>query len=474
MTEPQPKSGTTKQKSPAKQAAEALAVGSTNFSQESERAVCAAMLRTLDDLGDKSIHAKLAALLAPEDFFLEQHQAIWSIATAMQTAGLPSDPVAISDAAARQDLFIGGAPYLSNLIDDPLARSSTPESIYQASKRIKELSMLRRLQATLRQALALSESGNEFSSVASFVEDDLVNLRSASASSRTGPRHLHTFIDTVVARMQAALDGAPVAEGALTGFPELDRLTGGLLPETFTVIAGRPSMGKTALAMNIEQGITASKRPTLLFSLEMAGITLAQRHIASHARIPLGALKAASLSNQEWFAFTESVSVLQQIPCYIDDSPGLGISEIRARSRAFINEHPTGVILLDYLQLVAQGKYQLDQTSHIREVSKGLKAMARELRCPVVALAQLSRDLEKRTNKRPMMADLRESGQIEQDSEVILFLYRDEVYNPDTPEKGITEVIIGKNRDGATGTVKMHFEGRVMRFTELGGVMQHD
>lgn len=432
-------------------------------SQESERLLLSVMMNPRRE----TLQHRLAELLAVDDFYVPQHQATWRIITSLREAGLPADPVSIADMAARQNEFIGGAQYLGATADNQIANLASEESVTAAASRVKEFALLRRLQDTLRQGIALCESGQSFVAVASFVDDDLQNLKRSAQSSRVGPRHLAHYHETITANMEAKLDGTEVDDAAKMGFAELDDVLGGLPPETLVIIAGRPSMGKTALAINVEQNIALAGRPTLTFSLEMTGVAIASRGLARHARIPLKTLKEAALSSQEWSQFSESMGALGATHSYIDDTPGLTMPEIRSRSRAFISAHPNGVIVIDYLQLVAMTG-NTDKRVHVAEVSAGLKLMARQLRCPVVALAQLSREVEKRTNKRPMLSDLGESGQIERDAEVIMFVYRDEFYNPDTPDKGVTEVIVGKNRDGATRTVKMAYHGATMSFNEIG------
>lgn len=452
-----------------------------SYSAESERLVCATMLRAPEEFSvepddgrrGKALQAELVSLLAPEDLYQEQHQAIWSIVSAQHAAALVSDAVSVLDAAKRQDVFIGGAPYLSGLLDDPFTRSSTVASIRDAAKRIKDLSMLRKLQASLRQAMLLAQSGQHFTEVAGFVADDMANLLSSSNTSRTGPRPLRDFADIVLQRVTAADEGEKVFTGHKTQFDGLDALISGLMPEELYIIAARPSMGKTAFMLAIEQAISVRQaKPTLIFSLEMPGQQLAQRDLAREGRIPLSNIRDAKLADHEFGMFVDAYELLSKAPSFIDESPGLTLSQIRARARAFVAEYPGAVIFVDYLQLVQaeDNRKFSDENAHIGYVSKGLKALARELRAPVVALAQLNRDLERRTSKRPVMADLRGSGQIEQDGSVIMFLYRDEVYNPDTPDKGVAEVIVGKNRDGATGTVRLGFHGATQLFTDTGDV----
>lgn len=439
------------------------------YSTDSERALCACVMRVGAEATDPALVARLFGLLAPEDFHLEQHNIIWNLAQSMHSAGVDVSAIAIADAATRQGTPIGGAVYLSGLLEDPLCRVTTAAALLAAAERIKGLSMLRKLQKSLRSAMALCRK-QEFAAVASFLEDDLSNLRQAAATSRSGPRQIGDYVGTVLARLESMADDKNKIEGIPTGFAGLDSLIGGLLPETLVVLAARPAMGKTAYALNIARNVAQLRRlPVLLFSLEMTGVALTQRTIAAEGRISLKRLKTADLTEDEWGRLVDSAESLKDSPIYIDESPGLTMSHIRARARAFKQQHPNGVIMLDYLQIVAMEKHQKDKIAHVSEVSRGLKELARELRFPVVALAQLSRDLERRTNKRPMMSDLRESGQIEQDAEIILFLYRDEVYNPDTPDRGVTETIVGKNRDGETGTIRNAFHGELMTFTEMGG-----
>lgn len=438
---------------------------STVYSEESERLAIAIMLNP----NREKLHNRLFELLGDSDFHIEQHQAIWSVIATLRNAGLPFDVTAINDAGRRQDKFLGGAIYLSQLLDEPIARAASDQAVEVAAGRIKEFSLLRRMQASLQQGLALCRTGQSFSQVASFVEDDLQNLMRSSKTSRSGPQPMSAFCDTIMAKIQAKLEGEAPEDSTPTGFEQLDSVIGGLLPETLTVVAARPAMGKTAWGDAVLQHISVNlKRPTLLFSLEMTGVAVATRSLARHSYIPMPKLKSGELEEHQWSQFAASIDALCQSPAFIDDSPGLTLSEIRSRARAFVAANPGATILIDYLQLIASDKQNVDRQKHISEVSLGLKLLARQLRCPIIALSQLNRGLEQRANKRPMLSDLRESGQIEQDAEVILFLYRDEVYNPDTPDRGITEVIVGKNRDGETKTVKMSFEGATMRYRELG------
>jgi replicative DNA helicase len=441
-----------------------MAVESGLYSQESERLIISIMMNS----GRKDSHHQLASLLAPEDFYLDQHQTIWRIIQQLREAGLEADPAAVIDNASRQNEFVGGAQYVVDAVNDPIARMCSNESVVAASARIKELAMGRKLQRSLSQAVALCGS-QTFERVLSFVEDDLVNLRRSAKSSRSGPQQASYYYDALLARIEAKLDGTDVVDGVPTRFEELDRLLGGGLPrENLIILAGRPGMGKTAIATAIEQNISAAGTPTLFFSLEMTGISLAQRNLSRHSRIKFANIKSAAIAEHEFGAMIESLEILSNAPCYIDETPGLTLSEIRARARAFVQMHPGAVIFVDYLQKVQPNPNgSTDPRFVVSEVSQGLLALARELKVPVVALAQLNRYLEQRTSKRPVMSDLKESGQLEQDAGIILFAYRDEVYNPDTNEPGVTEVIFGKNRDGECRTVKFASDLSRMLYREM-------
>jgi replicative DNA helicase len=264
--------------------------------------------------------------------------------------------------------------------------------------------------------------------------------------------------------------------GVPTGFADLDSRTAGLQPTELIILAARPAMGKTSFAMSLAQtAATTGGWPTLVFSLEMSSTQLAERMLCSEARVDSSALRRGQLQRQDMTNLTYAAATLSKAPILIDDTPALSLRELRARARRFRSNKELfggkkfGLILIDYLQLM-RGSPQAAKASReqeISEISRGLKALAKEIDCPVLALSQLNRSLEQRTDKRPQLSDLRESGAIEQDADVILFIYRDVVYNKETEHPEIAEVIIGKNRHGATGTVETRFEGRYTRFENL-------
>lgn len=440
---------------------------SSHYSHESERLLIGVMLNT----SRAEIHQKILAAVSFEDFFVEQHQVAWRLIEQMRENGIESDPTSLIDHAKQQRSFVGGPLYIMEAVQDPVIRMASEDAVMSAANRIKEYSLIRRLMRSISLTSSLISSGQAFDQAASFLEDEITNIRSLAKTSRAGVRHASHFYDAMVAKLMAKMDGEVVDPGISTGFSSLDRVLGGDLPkESLIVLAGRPGMGKTAFASAVEEQISNRGTPTLFFSLEMTGMAIAQRKVARHSRIKFNAIKTCNLADRDFSAFTESIHVLGQAPCYIDDTPGLTMSEIRARARAFIMEHAGGAIFIDYMQIVQPppGKAK-DPMRHVSDTSQALVAMARELKCPVVALAQLNRSVESRPNKRPLMSDLRESGQIEQDASVIMFLYRDEYYTKDAcQEPGVTEVIVAKNRDGECQTVKFSSQLETMSYSEIG------
>jgi replicative DNA helicase len=258
--------------------------------------------------------------------------------------------------------------------------------------------------------------------------------------------------------------------GVATGFHELDRMTAGLQPSDLIILAARPSIGKTAMALNIVQhAVMNNKVPTVIFSLEMSAEQLALRMLCAFGRVDSQRVRTGRLAEEDWPKLTRATGTLTSLPVHIDDTPSLTVLEMRAKAQRLKEEHELGLVVVDYLQLMQGHSRSESRNQEISEISRSLKAMAKELDVPVLALSQLNRSLESRTDKRPMMSDLRESGAIEQDSDVILFIYRDEVYNksPDNPNKGLAEVIIGKQRNGPTGVVNLTFIGEYTFFDNL-------
>lgn len=451
------------------QAAAAAMTPVSMFSDASEKIVLANAFR--EDRGP--LINRLMALLAAEDFYLEQHRSLWSSMRALADSGKPHDVAAVLDYCNARQVFVGGVEYLAQLHDDPLAATASEQAVDAAAKRIKEWSTKRRFMEVCRQGMALCASASEPDEIMGAVEDDLRNLRMLSKSASTGPQHISTAVLKVLDSVQRQMDGEPIL-ACSTGFDELDALIYGLVPGDLIVLAARPSMGKTALALNV--GVNVGRRVAtdknafnvLIFSTEMGSEALARRALATAGRLALTDLRRGELDGDDFSRLSEAMEVLQHAGIYIDDTPGISLHELRARARAHVAKHGKCVIIVDYLQNLGNTD-GLETKDHVSKISNGLKMLARELGCPVVALSQLSRGLEQRANKRPLMSDLRESGTIEQDADVVMFIYRDEYYNPDTKEPGIAEVIVAKQRDGAVGTVKLAFEKLTQQFVSVRG-----
>ena len=253
--------------------------------------------------------------------------------------------------------------------------------------------------------------------------------------------------------------------GTATGFTDLDEMTAGLQPTDLLILAARPAMGKTTLALNIaEHAAIRTKKAVIVFSMEMSASQLALRLISSNGRINAQRLRNGQLEEEDWSRVTGAIKMLRDAKIFIDDTPGLSPDVLRAKARRLKREHDVGLIVIDYLQLMAVPGNSENRANEISEISRSLKHLAKELNVPVIALSQLNRSLESRADKRPVMADLRESGSIEQDADLIVFIYRDEVYNDESPDKGKAEIIIGKHRNGPTGTVVLSFQGQWLRF----------
>ena len=443
------------------------------YSPESEKL----LISTILNEERKDLAHGLLVKISAKDFYIAEHADIWKAATALNDNRMPCDATSLIDHARGARTFIGGTEYIFGLAEDPIAAVASADSIKNASKRVKELSVLRSLKEILNTGMNLCDkAGNDnYEQVLSLIEDDLLNLRKTSETSRAGPTHIRASLDGLMERLEKQMDGEQIGVGVTTGFAHLDEITSGLIDEDLIIVAARPSMGKTAACLNLAANGAKAGQTALIFSLEMRDTALAQRLLGREGRVPLNNLRTAKLDEGDlWGRISEGVHRLGELPIYIDDTPGLTIHEIRSRTRTFVAEHGKCTVYVDYIQKIGMrdskssgGK--IDTRTHVSECSGGLKGIARELKVPVVALAQLNRGVEQRANKRPMMSDLAESGSLEQDADLIVLLYRDEYYNPDTEEKGITELIIAKQRDGAVGTVKLFFQNEIGLFTDSTG-----
>ncbi len=431
-------------------------------SVEAEQAVLGGLM--LDD----SVWDSVVDELYAEDFYRGEHRLIFAVMVEQVESGKPVDVVTLVEALDKRGELdnAGGIDYLSDLASH--ARGTANITAY--AQIIRERATLRTL---IRVAGEIADhsynpGGREASDLLDEAEKKVFQI-SDSRARDGGPKQVNPLLTHAVERIDELIKSEGGVTGLSTGFKDLDTKTSGLQNSDLIVVAGRPSMGKTTFAMNIvEHTILNQERPVVVFSLEMPADSLIFRMLSSLGRIDQSRLRSGQLDDDDWPKLTAAISKLKDRPLLIDDSVGLSPTEMRARVRRVAREQGTpALVVVDYLQLMQIKGYAENRVGEISEISRSLKTLAREFDCPVVALSQLNRGLEQRPNKRPVMSDLRESGAIEQDADVIAFVYRDEVYNEDTSEQGIAELIIGKQRNGPIGTVRLSFLGHHTRFENL-------
>lgn len=413
---------------------------------------------------DPEAISRVADLVRPEAFYLTAHQEIYRTMLALQNQGLPTDLMSVMTWLRDRGFLdkVGGQTKLIQLID----RTVSAVNIDQYAQLVMDKYMRRKLIQIGGEISQLGyDTSRDLEQVLDLSEQKVFNVtqdRPQQGLAATADILTHTFSDIESRSLGMVLPGLSC------GYYDLDAMTQGFQRSDLIIVAGRPSMGKTSFVMNIARNIGAfHKLPVAIFSLEMSKEQLVQRLLASEVRIESGRLRSGRVSQQEWEPLGHAISALSQLPLFIDDTPNISVNEMRSKSRRLQAEQggALGLILLDYLQLMEGGGD--NRVQELSKVTRSLKALARELSVPVIALSQLSRGVESRTNKRPMMSDLRESGAIEQDADLIMMLYRDEYYNPDTPDRGIAEVILTKHRNGPTGTVKLLFESQFTQFRNL-------
>ncbi len=408
---------------------------------------------------------RVADLLSEQDFYRPQHRVIFSALTELSRKDIPFDVITVSEHLKKQNQLqqAGGEIYLFEL------SNNTPSvaNITAYANIVRERSVSRQLLG-ISQRIAESvynPEGREAAELLDEAERQVFEI--AEQSTRGGgPEGIADLLAKAVERIDTLYHSDSAITGVPTGFKDLDAMTSGLQKADLVIVAGRPSMGKTVLAVNIaENAAISGDKPILIFSLEMPGDSLAMRMLSSLGRIDQHKLRTGKLEDDDWPRITSAVSLLDNAKLFIDDTPGLSPSEMRARARRLVKkEGPLGLIVVDYMQLMQVPGFRENRTAEISEISRSLKTLAKELDVPVVALSQLNRSLEQRQDKRPVMSDLRESGAIEQDADIIAFIYRDEVYNEDSPEKGTAEIIIGKHRNGPIGKVRLAFRGQYTKF----------
>ena len=407
---------------------------------------------------------KILELVTPVDFYRDAHKIIFSAMVALFEKNEPLDIITVSNLLKDKNQLeqVGGPAYLSNLTDIvPVAANI----IYYAQI-IRSKSILRRLILTCTEiASRCYEEQNEIDSLVDDAEQTIFEISRTKSSQDF--QALSKIIPETFKRIEKLAEKKELITGVPTGYDDLDRITAGLQASDLIILAGRPSMGKTALAMNIVQNASIfNKIPVAVFSLEMSKEQLGMRMLCSVSRVNSQDLRTGFIRDPDWPKLARATGILSEAPIFIDDTPAISVLEMRAKSRRLKAEHNIGLVVVDYLQLMRGRSNAERREQEISEISRSLKAMAKELDLPVVALSQLNRSLESRPNKRPQLSDLRESGAIEQDADVICFLYRDEIYNKseDNPKRGIAELIIGKQRNGPTGTVELTFIDKFTTF----------
>ncbi len=425
---------------------------------EAEQAVLGTIL-----IQDKSL-LKIAEVIEPDDFYKDAHKTIYSVMQTLFEKSEPHDLITVTGLLSDRNKLeqVGGAAYLASLTD---VIPFTGTLVHHA-KIIRKKSVLRKLIRTTSEVAARCyDTQDDIDSLVDEAEKTIFEI--AQSKSGTGFQAMANIVPRAFDRITKLYDRQENITGVATGYDELDRMTAGFQPSDMIVLAARPSMGKTALAMNIVQhAALIEKEPVAVFSLEMSMESLALRMLCSLGRIDSQRMRTGKLHDNDWPKLTRATGMLSDAQIFIDDTAGLTVLEMRAKARRLKSEHDIGMVVVDYLQLM-QGKSGIEnRAQEISDISRSLKAMAKELDVPVVALSQLNRSLESRTDKRPQLSDLRESGAIEQDADVIMFIYRDEVYNKgeDNPNRGLAEVIVGKQRNGPTGTVKLTFLGEFTTF----------
>ncbi|HXU34842.1 MAG TPA: replicative DNA helicase [Blastocatellia bacterium] len=425
---------------------------------EAERSILGAILL------DNAVCNQAIELLRRDDFFLDSHRRIFEKMIALTERIMPIDLITLSDELRRAGEFeqIGGATYIASLIDG-VPRTDTIEPY---AKIVKAKSMLRKLITASNQIIALAfEEEDEAEVIVDKAEQMIFQI--AEDRARVGFQYVGDVAHQRLEQIEQMAGRPEMITGVPTGFTDFDRMTSGLQRQELIVIAARPSMGKTALALNMAQYASKNANVVGIFSLEMSAPQLVSRLLCSEARVDAHRLRTGYLNREEWARLADGLRRLCETKVFIDDTPGVGVLEMRAKSRRLKAEHGLDLLIIDYLQLMAgRGRIESRQ-QEVSQISRDLKILAKELDVPVIALSQLSRAPEQRSEHKPQLSDLRESGAIEQDSDVVCFIYREELYNPTDDNQGKAELIVGKQRNGPTGTIELAFLKEFTRFENM-------
>ncbi len=409
---------------------------------------------------------RVADQVVEQDFYRKEHRLLFAAITRLADDQQPFDVVTLAESLeAREELDqVGGLPYLGTIAKD----TPSAANILAYAKIVREKSVLRRLISVGTEIAdsALRSEGRASAELLDSAERNVFEIADQLSRGGGGFKPIKGLLTEAVHRIETLYQRDEPITGLPTGFSDFDQMTSGLQESDLIIVAGRPSMGKTSFAMNIaEHAALATKRPVAVFSMEMPGSHLAMRMMSSLGRIDQHRVRTGRLEDDEWPRLTSAVSMLADTHLHIDDSAAMTPTEVRARARRLKRDQgDLALIVIDYLQLMQSPSEGENRATEISAISRALKALAKELHVPLIALSQLNRSLENRPNKRPVMSDLRESGAIEQDADLIVFIYRDEVYHEDSPDKGVAEIIIGKQRNGPIGTFRLTFQGQYTRF----------
>ncbi len=421
---------------------------------------------------DNGAWDRVGDLLADGDFYRFEHRLIFGAISSLVNASKPADVITVFEHLQNQGKGeeIGGLSYLNSLAQ----YVPSAGNIRRYAEIVRERSILRKLVGASDEIAtnAFNPKGRPVAEIVDEAEQKIFNIGEQGSRMKQGFQGMDTLVVALLDRVQEMADNPNDVTGVPTGFYDLDRMTAGFQAGDLIVLAARPSMGKTALAINIAEHVALHEGlPVAVFSMEMGAAQLAVRIVGSIGRIDQSHLRTGKLTDEEWPRLTEAIEKLRNISLHIDESAGLTSTELRANARRLARQcGKLGLIVVDYLQLMSGsgGSSEENRATELGEISRGLKMLAKELQCPVLALSQLNRSVETRTDKRPMMSDLRESGAIEQDADIIMFIYRDEYYTKDAcKEPGVAEVIIAKQRNGPTGTVKLAFLKPITKFESL-------
>jgi replicative DNA helicase len=417
---------------------------------------------------DNAAWDRIGDVVRETDFYRDDHRRIFRHIGKLIQQGRPADVVTVYESieASNEVDQTGGLGYLGEIAN------ATPSAanIRRYAEIVRERAILRQL-VTVGDEIAgnaLNPAGRDVKTLLDEAEQKIFQIAEAGSQSNAGFVAIQPLLGEVVERMETLLarDNQSDITGVATGFVDLDRMTSGLQPGDMIVVAGRPSMGKTAFALNIAEHVGVEQRlPVAIFSLEMSGPQLATRFLSSVGRIDQSKLRTGRLTDDEWDRMTVALGKLHEAPIHIDETGAINSTDLRARARRLHRQFgKLGLIIIDYLQLMSSNRMGENRATEISEISRSIKALAKELQVPIIALSQLSRKVEERNDKRPLMSDLRESGAIEQDADIIMMMYREEYYKPDTQDKGTAEAIIGKHRNGPVGTVRLTFLGEYTKF----------